>query len=420
MTVASRTIRINDLRNPVLTIAHRKALQEAERHPIELTDNAILAASRQATGLDDFGPDDFRDRLQHLLKVIKSDPNRTALSHAKAFQYCVGLASTRLLLEDLLKRHPEICDAHIHQPVIIVGPPRSGTTHLQGLLAADSRLRSLSRWECLEPIPRRGETAASDEGDPRLSRYVERCRQWQEQVPHAGAFHPAGPNDVAEEFSLQGPDFPSWLWGSATTVSHPSKPEIVDDHARHYQYMKTMLKALQWQRGPNRWVLKSPLHCDHLGTMLSCFPDATVVMTHRDPISLIQSAATGMSYIARLHYREIDTDLIAGSVVDRIESMLRTIINRRESVSEDRIIDVLFHEFMADEIGTAERVYTAADMDMTDVQRHRLVSYLNKQPRGKHGQVVYNLRKDFGLEPSDLRSRFSFYYENFSVKIEVQ
>jgi hypothetical protein len=35
------------------------------------------------------------------------------------------------------------------------------------------------------------------------------------------------------------------------------------------------------------------------------------------------------------------------------------------------------------------------------------------------GQVVYDLRGDFGAEPAALREPFSFYLERFPVKVEV-
>ena len=69
-------------------------------------------------------------------------------------------AKNRLLIQDLLTRHPEIHDVKIKAPIIVAGLPRSGTTHLLNLLAADSRLRSLPLWESYEPVPTPGEEAA--------------------------------------------------------------------------------------------------------------------------------------------------------------------------------------------------------------------------------------------------------------------
>ena len=64
----------------------------------------------------------------------------------------LGLLKNRLLIEDLLGRHPEILDEQIVAPIIICGLPRTGTTHLHNLMSADPALRSLPYWESLEPV----------------------------------------------------------------------------------------------------------------------------------------------------------------------------------------------------------------------------------------------------------------------------
>ena len=46
-----------------------------------------------------------------------------------------------------------------------------------------------------------------------------------------------------------------------------------------------LLQALQWLRGPERWVLKSPQHLEQQAALIEIFPDATFVQTHRDPLA---------------------------------------------------------------------------------------------------------------------------------------
>ena len=90
------------------------------------------------------------------------------------------------------------------------------------------------------------------------------------------------------------------------------------DQTPHYAYLKTVLQILQWQRPGERWVLKSPQHLEQLGPLLATFPDATVVVTHRDPVSVVQSAATMMTYAARMSYRTPDPDFYLSYWTDRI------------------------------------------------------------------------------------------------------
>lgn len=413
-------IRIDDLRRPVLTDAHRQALKHAEDHAVELTQEAVLTAARQATGLNDFGPDDFRARLQLWLDETAHAPNLTALARQTVFQRCVKYAEMRLRLQDLLRRHPEIREMQIQRPIIVVGPFRSGTTHLVNLIAKDSRLRSLPMWECSEPIPGPGETPTQDGLDPRLARYAKASEQTRALLPHLAAMRPLDPGDVDEETDLQGPDFATGWWKSTALVRDWRDYSLDKDQTPHYEYMKTILKALQWQRGPDRWVLKSVHHAEQLGPLLATFPDATIVMTHRDPVAIVQSVATLAAYLARLEYDKVDVEAIVGYWAQRIESLLRAIVRDRNVVPENRLIDVLFHEFMADEFGEVERIYTTAGLELTDAQRSHMAAFLEEHPRDKHGQVAYDLRADFGVNPAELRARFAFYYEYFPVRIEVQ
>src|SRR5829696_269803 len=164
-------IAFDDLRRPVLTALQRQHLEQAERNPVDMTVESVLsAASARAAGLDDFGPEDFLERLRLNLYEFAANPENTELIKAGLWSRSVRFATTRLLVLDLLKRHPEIHDEEIDRPFITGGLPRSGTTHLQNLIAADSRLHSLPFWEALEPLPLPGEPEGPAGVDPRWLR----------------------------------------------------------------------------------------------------------------------------------------------------------------------------------------------------------------------------------------------------------
>jgi hypothetical protein len=163
-------IRITDLANPQLTEPQRAALAFCDTLELEFTEADILGKARQLTGLSNFGADDFRERLAVLLREWASDEGLTGLGRLTLHNKLVQHASSRLLIEDTLARHPEILDMEIKAPIIVAGLPRSGTTHLLNLMAADSRLRSLPLWEASEPLPRPGENPLPDGTDPRWQR----------------------------------------------------------------------------------------------------------------------------------------------------------------------------------------------------------------------------------------------------------
>jgi sulfotransferase family protein len=401
------------------------ALDWCEQNPVELTIDAVLTAAVDRTGLSDFGSDDFRDRLARWVGEVDTDDQRTALGRATIFSYCARHAANRLRIHDLLGRHPEIHDEEIRAPIVVVGLPRSGTTHLVNLISADTRLRSLPLWESYEPVPAAGETAGPGGTDSRFTRCDEEWQQMQGTVPLLAAMHPMNPDHVHEEIELQSPDFSSYNLEWLARVPHWRDYYLAHDQTPHYAYMRTVLQLLQWQdrragRWRDRWVLKSPQHLEQLGPLLATFPDAAIVMTQRDPVSVVQSAATMLAYGARMNYRHADPDFYLAYWSDRIERLLRAAVRDVGRIPGTQRIDVPFHEFMADDVGMVERVYAVADLEMTPEALARINAYMAEHPRGRYGQVLYDLRADFGAEPSDVRDRFGFYFDAFpKVRIEV-
>jgi hypothetical protein len=413
-------IRIDDLADPQLTDTQRAALAWGESQAVDLNVDAVLAAAVERTGLDDFAPDDFRPRLRLWLAEMAADDDRTGLGRLVMFGDCVRYASNRLRIRDLLRRRPEIHHVRIERPIIVVGLPRSGTTHLVNLLAADRRLRSMPLWESYEPVPDPREVPAPDGVDPRWRRCEKAWQAMQQTAPHVVAMHPMAPDHVHEEIELQLPDFSSYNLEWVARCPRWRDYYLAHDQEPHYAYMRTVLQILQWYRPRDRWVLKSPQHLEQLGPLLTTFPDATVVVTHRDPVSVIQSTATMMTYAARMSYRHTRPEWYVEYWTDRIRRLLEASVRDRGLLPTGRTVDVAFHELVADEIGTVERIYDVAGLDFTAEARARVTKYGDDHPRGRDGQVLYDLRRDFGVTPDEVRARFGFYLDRFDVRAEVQ
>jgi hypothetical protein len=420
----SSEIRITDLAHPELNEMQRAALAYGEALEIDFSRDGILAQARAETGLDDAGPDDYLERLDLLCDEWGSDTELTGIGRLSLRNKLLQHARSRLLIQDLLTRHPEIHQVEIVAPIIVAGLPRSGTTHLLNLMAADSRLRSLPLWESYEPVPMPGEGRLENGTDPRYQRCEEQWQTMQQMSPLLAAMHPMNPDHIHEELELMGPDFASynyeWLSPSPRWRDH----YYAHDQTPHYEYMKTVLKLLTWQDGDRtgrrtRWVLKCPQHLEQLPVLRAVFPDATVALTHRDPVSVIQSAATMLAYGQRINRRSVDPQGVLEYWSNRIAHLLDACLADRDCVPGERSIDVLFHEFMADDLGTVEKIFRKADLPVTEHARSELQQFIAAHPRGRHGQVVYNLREDFGVEPASLRQRFEAYCRRFPVRVEV-
>jgi hypothetical protein len=416
----SGDIRIADLAAPQLDEAQRAALAWGETQPVVLSAAAVMAAARARTGLGDFGAPDFHERLQLLCSEWDGDRALTGMHRMVLFGYLLRYASNRLLIHDTLRRHPEILKERIDRPVIVTGLPRSGTTHLVNLLAADERFHSLPLWESYEPVPLPGEPRGADGGDPRYARCAAAWQGMRTVTPLLAAMHPMEPDHIHEELELMGPDFASynfeWLSMSPRWRDH----YLGTDQTPHYEYLKRVLQLLQWQRGQSgkRWVLKCPQHLEQLPVLLKVFPDATLVFTHRDPVAVIQSTITMQAYTQRMQRPKVEMEWLRDYWVARIERLLRACTRDRERVPPARAVDCPFHVFMRDPWRILEEVYERAQLPLDAATRAALTAYLSAHPRGKAGQVRYDLEGDFGIAPRALRERFGFYFERFGVRAE--
>ncbi len=412
----SDDVRVHDLAAPELTAVQQAAIAAAPA--VSLSVDAVLAAATARTALHDFGADDFRERLAVWLAAADEDAELNALGRATVFGNAVRVLSNRLRLEALLRQHPEIHDVELRRPIIIAGLPRSGTTHLVNLIAADARLRSLPYWESLEPFPAPDDVPGPDGIDPRLAR----CRQSYERqdrvLPLLRAMHHMTPEHVHEEIEVQELDVSTYNLEWYAHVPRWRDYYLAHDQRPHYAYLRTALQALTWLRGPDRWILKSPQHLEHLPALRDAFPDATVVLTHRDPVCVIRSAITMLAYGARLRRTRVDLDAIADYWIDRIERLLRACVRDRDVLPAQASLDVLFHEFMADDVAMVERIYALAGLPMTADARGRLDAFMAEHDRARFGRVRYDLQGDFGIDPVALRRRFAFYAARFPVRPE--
>jgi hypothetical protein len=184
-----------------------------------------------------------------------------------------------------------------------------------------------------------------------------------------------------------------------------------------YAYLKKVLQVLTWLRGGERWVLKSPQHLEQFPALAATFPDATFVVTHRDPVAVTVSTATMISYSARMNQARPDPFAIGQYWAARIEDKLGACVRDREALPVDQSIDVRFHEFMADDVAMVERIYDLAGQPMTSEVRTAMDAFMAEHPRGRHGGVIYDLA-DFGLDADERYKALQFYIDRFDVEIE--
>ena len=412
-------IDFDDLTSPQLTDVQRQILKYTEARRVEFDIDRMLAEAIEQAGVGELGDGDgFGDRLSAHVAAIEADTGLTELTRSTLRQRVVRLLRNRLSLTDLIKRYPEIESIPIEKPFIVVGMPRSGTTHLVNLIAADPRRRALPYWESQEPIPALGQGPDIFGVDPRYARAKAEHDALMFSTPVVAAMHDRFPEAIEEEVELLDLDLAGYVleW-------HAQVPDWRDyylslDQTRHYAYMRKVLQALTFLRGPRTWILKSPQHCEQLGPLMATFPDATVAFTHRDPVAVIQSTITMMAYSDRLRRKSIDAHWLLDYWSDRVHRLLSACVRDRDLVPGERSIDISFHHLNGNEMPLLEQLYQRGEVDLTPQVRKCFQQYLDGNPRGKHGHIRYDLQRHFGISAAELRERFTFYFDKFDVRAE--
>jgi len=372
--------------------------------------DALHARAIADTGLDDFGPDDYRERLDVYLAALHDIDGMHAPGIVNFFGQLSQWLKNRLLLTDLLTRHPEIHNVELLPPVVIAGLPRTGTTHLHNLLGAAPSFRTLPYWESFEPFPLPSEEGI--EPDPRAARMDIAVTVMNTLMPHFALIHEMTTEHVHEEIQLLANDFSTMFMETLAYVPRWESYYLAHDQTSTYEYLATQLKALQFLRGGRRWLLKSPQHLEQLPVLDKVFPGVAVVCTHRDPVPVAISMVAMLAYTARTHRSPVPVEDIAAGWIDRLELMLAALVGDRDVIPPDRSIDVSFDDFMADQLGVAEQVYGLVGEPMTDEVRAAMAEYLGGHQRGRLGKVLTSCEM-FGLNEDDLRERFAPYVSRF-------
>ncbi len=238
-------------------------------------------------------------------------------------------------------------------------------------------------------------------------------------MPHFKRMHEMTLHHVHEEIQLLAIDFSSMLFETIAPMPSWRDYYLVHDQRPSYAYLRRILQVLQFERGGSRWVLKSPQHLEQFPALIATFPDATLVVTHRDPVSVTASMVTMLAYAARMARARVDLPHLGAYWADRLDRMLKSCVAERHGLPAGQAIDVRFDEFMADDMAMVARVYELAGQPLTDGARRAMEHFVAEHPRGRHGTVHYDLAQ-FGIDPAERRRALAYYTERFAVSEEVE
>ena len=374
----------------------------------------LIDAARKTTGLHRFDSESFREGLG----VLLADANQVNYPEAgiqRLRSAVIAALATRLKTTAYLEQHSELLERPIERPVFVFGIPRTGTTLLSNLLAADPARRSPLTWEIDDPVP--PATSASLYNDPRALARLDQERKLLAAHPEMGKYYRNSavfPNECM--FFIQS-DFKALIWEGRGKLPNYRNWLFKDaDLTSTYQYHRRFLQLLQAD-APGVWNLKQPSHALWLETLLKIYPDARLVWTHRDPIAATASFCSLMRMGNGAFGVQPDMAWIAENYPWQAVQHADRIMNSREKLGSDRIADVHYADLMREPIRTMRKLYRALGDEFTGAAEAGMKVWLADNPQGKFGKHEYALAQ-FGLTADQVRSKFERYLSRYEVEAE--
>jgi hypothetical protein len=376
---------------------------------------ALLDAASSATGLDDFGPETFRPGLTALCASLDADAQLNDLGAVAIPGMIVGSLSNRLRVYDWIAAHPEVGEERIDAPIVVIGMFRAGTTLLSRLFDQDPRNRALLMWEAGDSVP--PPTPANHRIGPRVDAVHASNAMLAQINPQIEVVHHEQADEATECITVMGQDFKSLTYEAIANVPGYDEWLLGVDQRSAYEYHRGVLQLLQSDGVRGRWTLKSPHHAIALESLTAVYPDARLVLLHRDPVVL---SASVCSLISTLSSTFTDADhhaYIASHWPTMLEESVARIEAFRAAHPEHPIVDVQYADLVTDPAGTVASIYRAVGDELDEAGAAAVAAYVDAHPRGEFGAHRYDV-SEYGLDAGELAERFAAYTQRYAIPRE--
>jgi Sulfotransferase family len=354
---------------------------------VPLDENSLLADARSRTGLSDFGPEDWHEPFQILLKSLREESRLNLMGRLTTRQDLVFMLEARLRIEETYRRHPEIHDEVITEPFFIIGQGRSGTSFLLNLLNEIPENGAPKTWEAMFPCP--PPEKATYETDSRAKRARELTDQFARMVPEHGSMYEFAGDMPTENAQLHCLLFQAPAWFTFFQGQVPGYSEYMSGKpvVPIYQYEKKILKLLQWKNPRRHWLLKSPICIMHIPEILEVYPDARFIWPHRDPIKALAST---VNLSGTMFWSKSDEPFLGNTnkvFTDPTLSaaMMSKPIDWLESgvLTPERLCSIRYCDLAADPVATVRSIYDYFSVPFGDEAENALKNYIAENPRSR-------------------------------------
>lgn len=379
---------------------------------VGLSADALIERAERTTGLSNWGGADIRTPLSVLVKSFDEDAGLNLGGRIVVRAYLHRLLCNRLKIENDIALHPDIESVEIRRPVFIVGLPRTGSTLLQRLLSRDPQVRSLQTWEMMFPSP--PPEQASYASDPRIAEAARRLKVLMWAAPDFVAAHELAVGEPEECVGLLQTSLVTNAFELMTELRGYRDWYRQQDPRIAYRYYKRQLKHLQWRMARDHWVLKCPVHLFGLEALLQEFPDAIIVQTHREPVSVMPSVCSLFSVVQVLLCESADTHGLAADWVLRWARACDEAIALRERYPSAQFVDVSYRALITEPEATVAQLYAECGYSLSDAAIEAMRAWRAGNPQHKHGKHRYTLEQ-FGLTAEQVNAEFAHYTARFAA-----
>lgn len=381
----------------------------------EFRPERLLFAARAATGLEDFGDPSFREGLDVLCEALPQGSLSELGQQAWQGQLHNYLCQ-RLQIEDWYRRHPELERVPIEAPVFVMGLPRTGTTALSNLLAADPAARSLRTWESAQPTP--PPETATEHSDPRIAIADAGLAGIKQLAPELAKMHDDTGSSPTENHDLLGMHFRTHHFEGQTELPSYTRWWLGCDMQPAYRHHRRVLKLLQWRCGPTRWNLKNPPDLANLPAVRAVYPDLKWIWTHRDPAKVLPSVCSLIATVRGAFSDSVDRKAIGRGQLAFWSECMRRALAYRDEIGDAAFADLRMQELVARPLPTLGALYEQLGLPFTRAAEQRMRAWLEENPQGRHGAHAPVL-EDYGLDVAAIRAAFRDYTDRFAIQIEL-
>ncbi|MEZ0340628.1 sulfotransferase [Mycobacterium sp. pV006] len=366
----------------------------------------LHASAVKACGLDDFGTDDdnYREALGVLLDSYARDADLTEIGSKMSRFFLRNALVARLVSEAAWKQHPQYADVEIRQPIFVTGLPRTGTTALHRLLAADPRHQGLELWLAEFPQPR--PPRETWEQNPVFAQLAAQFAKAHDENPDYTGLHYMTADEVEECWQLLRQSLHSVSYETLAHVPTYSQWLARQDWTPSYQRHRRNLQLIGLNDVDKRWVLKNPSHLFALDALFATYPDALVIQCHRPAETIMASMCSLAQHTTAGWSNTFVGDVIGADSLETWSRGLERFNAVRAQQNPAQFYDMDYFDFVADPVATVAAIYAHFGIDMTDDARAAMDASHEQSKQGPRApKHTYSLA-DYGLSAEQVKARF--------------